>query len=763
MPNYDELRLYIQNSIKGNGNKEITGFLLQAVLLYMVDVLGDSITNTDLSLVLDTVMSNTSQNAVQNKVIKAYIDAGDNLIKEEIEKLKQQAGADTPSSFYHDMAAIVSHTGMITRQTREQLYNIFSYTEGDDISSDPAWVIDTNGQHYIVRMLQTETGVGFFIIGYEGFTRIEGDNTKTNQLLRDKADKKYVDGTFFSQAQFDQIASNQYVVGNVAYQTDGDTGLRRLSLSLGLRIQNDIDAAVNDRPDDNGNYTNGLVTALGVKNWVEGKGYLTSAAMNGYATKDDIKNFVSTSGGTITGNLKVIGGFRAESQHGHYVNFDGFSLTANAGLKVASGYSLSLAGEGITAWEGLKTKLGLGSLAYKNSVAFSDIGSKPTTLSGYDITDAVKAGSGFSPTDSDSINIIGYSGIGEGWPAGGPAMRWGTVGYYARLQVEMASDDNPTIYISKVVNNSAFGWAQVLTDKNFDLFGIANKSNDASGSANDILTSSVNGVVERLTDVPIRYGNLLTFAPRDAFYQSQLIINYQSEMAIRGKSGSWYEWAKVMTDKNFASYGVKTGKSNTTGSVNDIVEPSIVGDVESLQNMPFHYCNILTITTTPHYYVGQIAIDYAGRMASRGKTGSTWSAWRTILDTNNIGTTSLPSINLNGETINSWANVRSNWGSSLASVTNANMTIEVVPRVKKEILTTLNDSHTITFNLTVPANTDIEWIIVFKTGSTVPRINIYHPNATLTWQNKENILNKLSPNTTYRIHIDHYLAMYETF
>ena len=268
----------------------------------------------------------------------------------------------TPRKILFDLSEIVSFAGPINRQTREQLYNIFLFTEGNEVPSEPAWVIDTNGQHYIVRMLQTETGVGFFIIGYEGYTRIEGDNTKTNQLLRDKADKKYVDGTFFSQAQFDQIASNQYVVGNVAYQTDSDTGLRRLSLSLGLRIQNDIDAAVNDRPDDNGNYTNGLVTALGVKNWVENKGYLTSAAMGGYATKEEIANFISKSGGTVTGDLRIQGNitllgealFRAETPSGGtYPRFRMFQHTNGLFFQAASYDGTSVKGKiGFTGYGG---------------------------------------------------------------------------------------------------------------------------------------------------------------------------------------------------------------------------------------------------------------------------------------------------------------------------------------------------------------------------------------------------------------------------
>lgn len=41
MPNYDKLKVYIQNSIKSNGNREITGFTLQDVLLRIVDELGE--------------------------------------------------------------------------------------------------------------------------------------------------------------------------------------------------------------------------------------------------------------------------------------------------------------------------------------------------------------------------------------------------------------------------------------------------------------------------------------------------------------------------------------------------------------------------------------------------------------------------------------------------------------------------------------------------------------------------------------------------
>lgn len=264
----------------------------------------------------------------------------------------------TPRKILFDLSEIVSFAGPINRQTREQLYNIFLFTEGNEVPSEPAWVIDTNGQHYIVRMLQTETGVGFFIIGYEGYTRIEGDNTKTNQLLRDKADKKYVDDTFFSQAQFDPTETHDYVKTYVNYKNESP---KTLELGVDLVIQDDIENAAEDDL-DNGLFRNGLVTALGVKNWVENKGYLTSAAMDQYATKDEIKDFISKSGGTVTGDLRIQGNitllgeasFRAEiPSGGTYPRFRMFQHTNGLFFQAASYDGTSVKGKiGFTGYGG---------------------------------------------------------------------------------------------------------------------------------------------------------------------------------------------------------------------------------------------------------------------------------------------------------------------------------------------------------------------------------------------------------------------------
>lgn len=513
------------------------------------------------TIVIDKAMSDTSQNAVENRVIKAYIDAGDNLIKEEIEWLKQQAGADTPSSFYHDMAAIVSHTGMITRQTREQLYNIFTYTEGDDISSEPAWVIDTNGQHYIVRMLQTETGVGFFIIGYEGYTRIEGDNTKTNQLLRDKIDKEYVKD-FLSQASFDPAKTHDYIIPKVESYTSVEdsvgAGGRSVNFSIDLRIKDDIASAAEDDP-DNGLFRNGLVTALGVKNWVENKGYLTSAAMGSYATKADIANFVT----------------------------------------------------------------------------------KGTTLAHYGITDAVKDES-YSITPNSSSPSVGYALTSNGWAHQGAVMKLGYMGaYQLRLIAKSGNNYIPDIYISGRYLNNESEWAKVLTDNNIGSLAIAMDNDGRNLLATD--TSAKCGYVYgengwKTTGPALitnrgGYSGLFNFAMSNMGSTPDNITLYIN----LNSGGTLGNWAKVVTDKNFTEFGVKAGVKETTGSANDIVEPSIVGYTENLSNTPFNYGNLLTMTTKTKYYVGQIVINYAGRMSVRGRSESAWTEWAEVLTNKNIG------------------------------------------------------------------------------------------------------------------------------
>jgi hypothetical protein len=67
MNNIEQLKENIRQYIRKNGNREITGEILQEILLAMVDELADG-------GVIDTSLSLESENPVQNKAIKAALD-----------------------------------------------------------------------------------------------------------------------------------------------------------------------------------------------------------------------------------------------------------------------------------------------------------------------------------------------------------------------------------------------------------------------------------------------------------------------------------------------------------------------------------------------------------------------------------------------------------------------------------------------------------------------------------------------------------------
>lgn len=207
--------------------------------------------------VYDIGISDTSENAVQNKVIKEYIDA---LL------------GNAPLYTLYDISAIVNTPDAIDDIARLRLYDLIGYTEGGEIPTGSYWFIDTNGLHYVINAIDYGNGTPvIMILGNEGYTIIFPDNTKQNELIADKTTlddvKAYTDGNFFSQAQFDPAKTHDYVKHYIHYD---DEAPKTLEIGVDLRIKDDIANAAEDDL-DNGDFNNGLVTALGVKQYVEAK------------------------------------------------------------------------------------------------------------------------------------------------------------------------------------------------------------------------------------------------------------------------------------------------------------------------------------------------------------------------------------------------------------------------------------------------------------------------------------------------------------
>lgn len=208
-------------------------------------------------LVYDTVMSDTSDNAVSNRVIKEYVD---NLL------------GYAPVHTLYDILTIVNTPDAIDDIARQRLYQLIGYTEGGEIPTDSKWFIDSNGFHYVIVAMDSGNGTPvIMILGNEGYTLIWPDNTKQNELIADKTTlddvKAYTDGKFFSQAQFDPAKTHDYVKHYIHYD---DEAPKTLEIGVDLIIKDDIANAAEDDL-DNGVFNNGLVTALGVKQYVESK------------------------------------------------------------------------------------------------------------------------------------------------------------------------------------------------------------------------------------------------------------------------------------------------------------------------------------------------------------------------------------------------------------------------------------------------------------------------------------------------------------
>jgi hypothetical protein len=134
-------------------------------------------------------------------------------------------------------------------------------------------------------------------------------------------------------------------------------------------------------------------------------------------------------------------------------------------------YTWTEIGSRPTALSEFTNDLGLGSLAYKGSLVASDIPSlpwskitsgKPTTLSGYGITDAVIYQSGIDT--SSAYKNIGYGHATTGWKTSGPAMIFGTSSYSLAMQCAIADADYVSLYLRMKYNGVDKGWDRVVTE-----------------------------------------------------------------------------------------------------------------------------------------------------------------------------------------------------------------------------------------------------------------------------------------------------------
>ncbi len=294
---------------------------------------------------------------------------------------------------------------------------------------------------------------------------------------------------------------------------------------------------------------------------------------------------------------------------------------------------IGLKGDVVTSWSDLKSRI---------TYNFSDIGSKPTTLSGYGITDAVIKSSGFNAT-SNTPWMLGYSYTGNGWKGNGPAMLFGTGYYYARLNVMQEGTDNPTAYLSLVHAGVEYGWAKVLTEKNIRSHAIEIAPASERRSTTDYSAFATYAYGDNGWKVS---GPALAFS--DGNYKGLLNISLGNGESAPTRlwissvrEGTQQPWVEVLTDKNQGVMQVRgrlaATDANTLFSAGSY---EFWGGAEAV-NSPSGYATLLVSRGVANnlYFTSQLLTDAQGHLYSRmneGGDANGWRPWRTILDDNNI-------------------------------------------------------------------------------------------------------------------------------
>ena len=208
----------------------------------------------------------------------------------------------------------------------------------------------------------------------------------------------------------------------------------------------------------------------------------------------------------------------------------------------------------------IKSKLGISDWALassKPSYSWSEIGSKPTTLAGYGITDAVRYENEIDPTTTGVPAVMGYRSS-AGWKSGGPVMLWGKTGYYTRLNVSMEKSDSPRMYISNVYANTEYDWALFLTDKSIGEHAIAIESDGNNLLVGDkqAKTGYVFGqngwkaVGPAMTFPQGNYKGLLNMA----MYNPATADNGVSAYLGVVYAGNQGKWSLILTEHNIGNY-----------------------------------------------------------------------------------------------------------------------------------------------------------------------------------------------------------------
>lgn len=227
---------------------------------------------------------------------------------------------------------------------------------------------------------------------------------------------------------------------------------------------------------------------------------------------------------------------------------------------------------------GIKNALGIADWALaasKPSYNFSEIGSKPTTLSGYGITDGVIYSNNIDVSSNASFKHIGYGYTNKGWwECEGPSMAFGAHdGTYVKLSFPNYNE----YYQSRIVyqhrrNSVTSDWIEIITKNTIGEHAvrISNQGATLPTTYNESVCTFVtgkNGWKATGAAMIVNTGGVYTGLFNFRGYNTSDLTQYPRLFINVNHDGVVGQWAEVITDKNIGDYAMSKAGGTVTGQI----------------------------------------------------------------------------------------------------------------------------------------------------------------------------------------------------
>lgn len=312
--------------------------------------------------------------------------------------------------------------------------------------------------------------------------------------------------------------------------------------------------------------------------------------------------------------------------------------------------SLNLNNDTITSWSDLKSKI-----AY----SFSEINFKPTTLSGYGITDGAMYSASIDTTSNAAYKHIGYAYSSGGWSVNGPALSFGLNGSnYVKLLFPDANDwYQGRIFYRHIHSGVDTGmWYEIITAQSLGSYGMAYITADSNGDGTRDLTPT-----DTRNFFSYAYGDLgwktvgpaMTFgapnykglfniamynpATNDNGVAAYIAVRYYNNIS---------KWSLIITEHNLEDRAMLSSLMQSNINIDDLTSIGSYGLAGNISNSLTNYGSLLTFGPKNYSFRGQIVIDTYNEMYFRAKSDSLlndsyWRPWRKILDDTNYNSYAL--------------------------------------------------------------------------------------------------------------------------